>query len=190
MDKTVDELYNDVVAVVKAATGIDAVIRGNQNAPQPNDTYVSVFLIDQSQEGIDAILCKDPAVFAFDGIGDGFDQSSFENEGLAPQVYARAAGSNTFTFSVQFFRGIPMESARRLSRYPLRPLGQEDLNARQIVLRSLSDPLDTSYQVARNWVERASINIVVAAASEFTDKVNVIGEVDLVVNKDETYNIK
>lgn len=194
MDKTVEQIYTDVVELVKNATGLETVIRGNQDGPQPTGEYASVLLTGQTQVGIDSEVTRDAkfAVFSFEGSdGVSFDLASFDtNTGVPVEVDVTANGTNAFTFSIQFFRGTPQELARRLTRYHMTAWGQDDLYARKIVIQSVSDPLDTSYKISQKWVQRASIQMVVYASSEWTKRLSVIGEVDLVVNKEESFNIK
>lgn len=175
MDKTVDKFFEDAIAIIKAATGLTVVIRGDQDAPAPTGEYASVTLIEEDTEGIHATE---------------FNLHE-EEEGDPVSIDVISHGISVAAFSVQFFRGTgPMERARKLRNYASTPWGRELLQQKAVSLRSASSATRTDYQIAQKWIPRVSMQIVLAASSEAVNTVPIIGEVELTVNGAETHVVK
>lgn len=198
MDKTVDSLYDDAIALVQEATGLALVIRGDENGPQPTGEYASLLLIAQQQKGLDAVVYSEIPItdqfFGFDGnpLSTPFNSEPFTPDEVAEveEVSVLVSSDIFFTFSLQFFRGSsPMEHSRKMFKFAQTPWGADWLTSRPFVLKAISDPTSTNYEAGKKWIKRSSQQMVLAASSEETRTYGVIKEVSVVINKDETHTV-
>ncbi len=171
MDKTVNILYEDVIALLKAATGIpDAkVMRGDQNIPKLTGEYISVLHMGESQEGL-----------AF--------TTFTRSEDLEPhQLHENNAANLVHVFSIQAFRGQPMERLRKLAMFTQSSVGSEFMFTKGVVLRVPSEPTNTNYVIGENWINRAAIQISIGAMAKTQHTINKIEEVEVTVNQDVSF---
>jgi hypothetical protein len=193
MDKTVDQLYTDVVGVIKDATGLELVIRGDENASQPRGDYASILLMTEEQQGLSAVVYGgNTFTFGFEGgAGLPFDSAPFQDTEEETDVGTVVSATVYYVFSLQIYRtSSPMDLMRRVKRYSQTPWGSEKLGTLAISLVSVSDGTQTNYEVGKKWIKRASAQLVFGASSEDYRVINGVEEIDLIINNEETVNIK
>lgn len=198
MDKTVDQLYTDAIALVKEATGLTLVIRGDENGPKPQGEYASLLLLNHLQRGMDAVVYSvipdETPYFAFAGYPTAtpFNDAPFTPDEPVDtgEVNVLVSGNLDFTFSLQFYRGDdPLEHGRKMFRYPQTPWGADFLTSLPLVVKSISNPASTNYEVGEKWIKRSTQQLVLVASSEESRTMGVIHEASVITNKDETHTV-
>jgi len=191
-DKTTDQIYTDLIALVKDATGLSLVIRGDENAPKPNVQYASLLLVNQEQVGLDSkefqLIPDDLSAYAmgFDATGQSFDYGVLYDSGrdVRESVAEIVRGNIRMDFSLQIFResetlGTPMEIARNIFRYSQTNAGYEMLSSLGMVLVGTTLPLHNDYEQGEKWIERSSQTLTVLVSSEEISDVGIINKVAL-----------
>lgn len=168
MDKTADQIYTDVIAFLKASTGIPKVIRGDEDGTQPKGEYASVLIIDEDQIGLASRFYTTDA--------------SVEDYQLVEHVVA----SNVYIISVQVYRGTPRERVRKIGMWSQSSVGQLFFQDNDLVINNISNPIDTSYPIGAKTIKRFSFQMEVHACSKSEYVINQIEEAELVINSNET----
>jgi len=185
MHKTVEQLHVDLIALIKDATTIPTVVRGNDNSPEENGVYASILLINAAQSGMPALFFERETE---SGIPGSDPEAPVDPEA---QVKISASTNDEAVFSLQIYRDTdPFEQVRSLRRYLATPWGKEFLSKKGIIVKQISDPIDTDYLVGVAWVRRISLQITLGFSAVESRIVSTIVEIGLEVNGEEQGTVK
>jgi hypothetical protein len=167
MNKTDDNLYEDLIAWLKLAVGDSAfrVIQGNQRGKEPMGAYASLLVINSSSVGVAAELQE-----FVEGLNEPAPDGAF---GVA------TSSLREVTMSLQFYRDDAHENMRKVMHYNATNASKEFLFEKGISIFIPSSYNNLDDIEGDGAISRSQMDIRIHCASEFVETVNAIDDVTL-----------
>ncbi len=166
------ELLANIIDYVELATSLDRakIIRGNQNAPSPVDTYCTVLYVTDIPDGTANINITDHAT----------DDTKMD--------YSMRCRRN-YNYSIQFYRDNATDHAKSLLMFNETPIGKEFQQTSLFTIKKIESVAQTSEVMSDNFEERAIINIELIVSESQNIEINKVASIDIVINMSDTTDI-
>lgn len=158
-EATLNEFIRSVVNLILGESAYAYAAKQPGNPPRPRGAYASVdFTMD---------------------INIGTENRTLENNISDDDLTETIRGLREITMSVNFFRDLANDNARKVRTGLIRESVQDLFKASQLGLVSRSDVREISEPLENGWEERAQLDIVLSAVGTDTDIIRSILAVDI-----------
>ncbi|MEE9451376.1 MAG: hypothetical protein V3V61_01305 [Gammaproteobacteria bacterium] len=168
INPTRQDIITELVDYIELATALPRaqIIRGNQNAPSPTDTYCSVLYVTDTAVGTTNIQ---------------LDDNTLDEDKLDYMMRAK----RHYSFSVQFYRDGATDLAKAFLMFGQTPAGLEFQQTSVFTIRIIESITEAASVISQNYEERAALTLELIINEKQDIVINRVAEVTINLSLDE-----